>query len=109
MNWNDPAERLAYAEREGWREMRYAYDRHCEARAVKGVDAIHADDISRASYTNDIDVAVRNLQEIAGIDDGGIAGICFSDFDWIAAMPVERLDALYSWINTERNYERSEA
>jgi hypothetical protein len=103
-NWKDPAERLAYAEINGWAEMKYARNKY-QDQAPKGVAAIDADDIARASYTTDIDVAIRNLQEIAGIDDGGIAGICFADFDWINASPVDRLDAIYAWIKTERRFD----
>lgn len=108
LNWNDPAERLALAERVGLDEMQRQWN-HWRSCAVKGVAAIGANDLSRASYTNDIDVAVRSLQDIAGITDGGIAGICFSGFDWNEASPVERLDQLYSWIKTERNFEEQES
>lgn len=105
MNWNDPAERLALIERDGFEAYALAYAEH-DAHRVKSIDAITPDDISRASYTLDIDVAIRNLQDIAGITDGGIAGIVFTrtDFDWETASPVERLDMIYAWLNTERAY-----
>jgi murein L,D-transpeptidase YcbB/YkuD len=104
MNWNDPAERLALLERIGLEEFAHAQAEH-DAHRIKNVAAITGDDIARASYTIDIDVAVRNLQDIAGITDGGLAGIMFADFEWLEASPPERLDALYAWINTERNHE----
>jgi len=107
-NWNDPAERLAYIEREGFPEFKHAYAKHM-ATAPKGVAAIGADDIGRAAYTHDVDVAVKALQDIAGIDDGGLAGVCFSGFDWNGAAVHERVDQLYYWIKIEGRYEESES
>lgn len=107
MNWNDPAERLALCERVGFEEFAHAQAEH-DAHRIKSIDAITPDDIARASYTLDVDVAIRNLQDIAGITDGGVAGIVFDDFDWPDASPVERLDRLYSWLNTERNFAKDQ-
>jgi hypothetical protein len=36
-------------------------------------------DIAFAASIDDVDVAVIGLQNIAGIDDGGIASLCFPD------------------------------
>lgn len=74
-----------------------------------GVAAIKANDIGRAAHTDDVDVAVKSLQDIAGITTGDIAGIVFSDFDWNSASASERVDQLYRWIAVERRYEEQES
>ena len=45
---------------------------------------------------------------IAGINDGGVAGIVFSGFDWNGANQSERVDQLAEGIRTERRYEKQE-
>ena len=85
-----------------------------EARAFAGatkpgVAAIELDDIGRASQIDDVDAALLALMNIAGIDDGGVAGIVFSGFDWNGASQSERVDQLAEWIRTERSYEKQES
>jgi hypothetical protein len=80
------------------------------AGAIKpGVAAIKLNDIGRASQIDDVDAALLTLMNIAGIDDGGVAGIVFSGFDWGGASQSERVDQLAEWIRTERRYEKQES
>ncbi|MCK1671089.1 hypothetical protein [Bradyrhizobium sp. 150] len=65
-------------------------------------------DIVAAARVDDVDAAVLTLQNIAGIDDGGVASICFSGFDWAAASNVERIHQLHAWLRVERAYEEDE-
>jgi hypothetical protein len=64
--------------------------------------------IEDASKVDNIDLAVSDLQLVAGIDDGGVAGVCFSGFEWDSATMHQRLIKLYSWLMVERAYEREE-
>jgi hypothetical protein len=65
-----------------------------------GVSAIKLDDIGRASQIDDVDAALLPLMNIAGIDDGGVAGIVFSGFDWSGAS-IRNVDR---WLNgSEQN------
>jgi hypothetical protein len=70
------------------------------------LDKITESDIQRAIEIDDIDAAVLGLQTIAGIDDGGIASVCFSDigFDWPTASREQRLDKVRGWLKVEAAY-----
>ena len=46
------------------------------------LDAIRDGDIANAIGMDDLDDACRFLQDLAGISDGGIAAVCFSDLDF---------------------------
>ena len=78
-----------------------------EARAFAGatkpgVAAIELDDIGRASQIDDVDAALLALMNIAGIDDGGVAGIVFAPASTGTAQ-VNR-NASTSWLNgSEQN------
>jgi hypothetical protein len=67
-------------------------------------NAITAADIATAVAMNDLDDACRHLQNIAGITDGGVAGMCFSDinFDWASATLGDREVKIRGWLQTER-------
>ena len=71
-----------------------------------GVDAITDADIKTAVAMADLDAACLHLQNIAHVDDGGIAGMVFSDteFDWATADAAERERMIRQWIATERAY-----
>ena len=68
------------------------------------LNKITAADIARSVQTDDLDDAVRLLQDIAGIDDGGVAAHCFSGFDWQSASRAEREEQLRDWLRTETSY-----
>jgi hypothetical protein len=53
---------------------------------------------------NDLDGACAFVQGMAGITDGGIAAVCFSDvtFDWSQSGLAERAAMLRNWLKTER-------
>jgi hypothetical protein len=55
---------------------------------------------------DDLDGACAYLQGIAGITDGGIAAVCFSDvtFDWARSGLHEREAMIRNWLQTERAY-----
>jgi hypothetical protein len=65
-------------------------------------------DIVAAARVDDVDAAVLMLQNIAGIDDGGVASICFSGFDWEVASNIERIHQLHAWLRIERAYEEAD-
>ena len=72
---------------------------------------IKIEDVGRATQINDLDLALQPLMKIAGIDDGGIAGIVFSDFGpeaWATADQWTRVQKIAEWIRTERNFENKE-
>jgi hypothetical protein len=76
------------------------------------VTRIRIEDVGRATQIDDLDAALLTLMKIAGIDDGGIAGIVFSDFGpeaWEQADQWTRVQKIAEWIRTERNYERMES
>jgi len=68
------------------------------------LNKITAADIARSVQTDDLDDAVRLLQDIAGIDDGGVAAHCFSGFDWQSASHAEREEQIHDWLRTETSY-----
>jgi hypothetical protein len=64
---------------------------------------IRESDIQTAVSMADLDVACAYLQDIADIEDGGIAALAFSDanFDWTAANRGERESAIRAWLKLE--------
>lgn len=65
-------------------------------------------DIEKAANIDDVDVALKGLQDIAGITDGGIAGIVFSDIDWKKESIEERHKILIHYLRVERRYEEQD-
>ena len=72
------------------------------------VKTITFGDILNSAAIDDLDAAVLRLQDIAGIDDGGVASQCFSGFDWEKEKRGERIKALAFWLGVERRYEEDE-
>lgn len=71
------------------------------------LSAITEDAISAAAAMADLDAACLHLQTIAGITDGGGAGIYFSGpagDDWAEHPAWLREFHLCEWINLERNF-----
>lgn len=60
--------------------------------------------IAAAARTDDLDDAVRPLQDLAGITDGGIASLSLSAALWHHARPPDREHMLRNWIEIERLY-----
>ena len=76
------------------------------------ITKIKMDDVGRATQIDDLDKALQGLMAIADIDDGGIAGIVFSDFtpeQWAKANQWTRVQWIAKWIKTERNFESMES
>ncbi len=72
------------------------------------VKSITDDNIAQAVVMPDLHGALFYLQSIAGITDGGLAGMFFdADFDWLAATIAERDGAIRDWLDSEANYEES--
>ena len=70
------------------------------------IDKITDHDIGAAAAMDDLDSACAVLRAIAGIADGRVAGIVFSDidFDWRAATTKRREAMILRWLATERGY-----
>jgi hypothetical protein len=70
------------------------------------IDKITDHDIGAAVAMDDSDSACAMLRAIAGIADGRVAGIVFSDidFDWRAATTKQREAMIRRWLATERGY-----
>jgi len=62
-------------------------------------------DVEDAAFVADIDEAIARLQGIAGIEDGGVASVVFSGFDWENAMVISRMSRISQWLTVERSYE----
>jgi len=73
---------------------------------VADIDKITDHDIAAAVAIDDLDSACAMLQAIAGIADGGVAGVVFSDidFDWPTATAKGREAMIRHWLATERGY-----
>lgn len=67
---------------------------------------IKDNDIEAAALIDDIDVAVKSLQDIEGITTGDIAGICFSGFDWASQSTDARVRQIHAWLKSEAAYEQ---
>ena len=65
------------------------------------VTAVKDNDVEEAALIDDIDAAILKLQNIAGINDGGIAAQCFSGFDWTNADTAARVHQLHYWLRVE--------
>ena len=74
--------------------------------ATIDLDRITDHDIAAAVAMDDLDSACGMLQAIAGITDGGVAGVVFSDidFDWPTATARAREAMIKHWLATERGY-----
>jgi hypothetical protein len=72
------------------------------------VNIIKFGEILKSAEINDIDAAVLRLQNIAGIDDGGVAAQCFSGFTWEEANRGDRIKQLAMWLSVEQRYEEAE-
>lgn len=69
------------------------------------IDAVAGSDIAHAASMKDLDAACRHLQDIAGITDGGMAGIYFSGRlgeQWPSLPYAERAEHLRAWLQSER-------
>jgi len=63
--------------------------------------------IRESSNIDDLDDAVRLLQDAAGITDGGVAGMCFcgaGEIAWPTASPDDRRVMLEDWLRYEQVY-----
>jgi hypothetical protein len=70
------------------------------------INSITFDHVIDAVRLDDLDQAVLSLQCIAGIDDGGVADIAFSQYDtpWSDMDEGERVSAIAGWLDMERMY-----
>lgn len=57
-------------------------------------------DIAAAVLVDDLDAAIRPLQDKAGITDGGLAGMCFSD-QWPVLNAAGRTLEIQNWLAHE--------
>jgi hypothetical protein len=76
---------------------------------ASNLNKITAADIARAAQVDDIDDALRPLQDIAEIDDGGVAAHAFSDMedvenDWRKLSQPEREERIRDWLRLETSY-----
>lgn len=71
---------------------------------TKDLSAILWADIIDASHVSDIDTAILPIQDKAGIEDGGVAAMAFSGFDWRMATIRDRRDAIIRWLKLEESY-----
>lgn len=65
------------------------------------------DDVEAAIAKPTIDEACLHMQEICCITDGGIAGLCFIDWDdedWQAASLATRRERIQAWLDAEWAY-----
>lgn len=60
-------------------------------------------DIDAAVLIDDLDEAVRTLQDKAGITDGGVASMCFSD-EWPNLNAEGRKIEIGNWLAHEELY-----
>jgi hypothetical protein len=68
-------------------------------------------DVLASAAIDDIDAALLPLMKIAGIDDGGIAGIVFSGGEaesWPQESMRSRAAMLCHWMAVEYSYERND-
>jgi hypothetical protein len=72
---------------------------------AKRYDAITKDDIITAANTADIDAALAMLMNKIGIDDGGVASLVFSGFNWDTSYDDERFAQLVKWLEIEKAYD----
>jgi hypothetical protein len=70
------------------------------------INLITPQDIEAAASMPDLDAACLSLQEIAEIEDGGVAAMCFSDinFEWETATKDDRMAKIANWLETEKRY-----
>jgi len=80
------------------------------ARDGKGsVGNVRLADIVAAAKMDDLDEAAASIQTIAGITDGGVAGMCL-DYDlWRQYGSEAREKALLAWLRLERYHEEGSA
>lgn len=73
--------------------------------APTGIDLVKDSDIEEAAQIDDLDAALLPMMNLAGITDGGIAGMVFSDtlFDWETADMAAREGKLRQWVMAERH------
>lgn len=72
------------------------------------LQAIKYNDVFAAAEMDDLDAACGHLQTIAGITDGGVAGLHFSggeDKPWTSKDKGERVSALMGWLETEQQFQ----
>jgi len=63
-------------------------------------------DIELVVQWDDEDVAIGALQDLAGITDGGVAAMAFSEFDWIGSSREQRAKQVHAWLALEALYVR---
>lgn len=95
--------------------MRAEYDqlevtREAVRRARDGkatVGNVRLGDITAAAQMDDLDAAAASIQAVAGITDGGVAGMCL-DYDlWGQHSPLYRERMLLAWLRLERHHEEN--
>ncbi|CAM3844649.1 hypothetical protein VRRI112168_02870 [Vreelandella rituensis] len=64
--------------------------------------ASHIDDKTSDAFNE----ALFQVQQLMGVDDGGVASVMFSgpDEDWREATPAQRLVELHAYIAAEKDY-----
>jgi hypothetical protein len=65
---------------------------------------ITLDHIGKASQNNDLDAALKQLMDIAGVTTGDVAAQVFSGFDWAGADQWSRVERLARWIRAEKAF-----
>jgi hypothetical protein len=75
--------------------------------SIVDVTKITDADIEKAIAVNDLDEALRIIQKAIGQDDGGVAGIHFSnvpDGTWEGLNPKQRKGFVEYYLRTEKMY-----
>ncbi len=71
------------------------------------VGNVRLGDLAAAAQMDDLDAAAASIQTVAGITDGGVAGMCL-DYDlWRQHSPTYRERMLLAWLRLERHYEEN--
>lgn len=73
-----------------------------------GVKAISEQMINEASRNDDLNAALFDLQKVAGIDSGDVAGRYFAgerEEQWVASTRETRLEWLHGYLELEAVYE----
>jgi hypothetical protein len=90
-------------------ELKFKYDwpvynyTTADAKPMRPWQRMSDEALLDAAKLNDLDDAARHVQDIAGINDGGIAGRTLEHLrdDWPTMKPTARVSALENWRDTE--------
>jgi len=63
-------------------------------------------DIELVVQWDDEDVAIGARQDLAGITDGGVATMAFSEFDWLGSSREQRAKQVHASLDLEALYVR---